>query len=50
MSCSVFFLLTFSTCTLDEVDVWLLDVVTSARFQALIPHLKPLSLDPVMTT
>jgi hypothetical protein len=28
LSCSVFLLLTFSTCTLDEIDVWLLDVVT----------------------
>jgi hypothetical protein len=27
-SCEVFFLLTFNTCTLDEIDVWLLDVVT----------------------
>jgi len=28
LSYNVFLLLTFSTCTLDEVDVWLLDVVT----------------------
>ncbi len=28
LSYNVFLLLTFSTCTLDEIDVWLLDVVT----------------------
>ncbi len=50
LSCSVFHLLIFNNCTLDEADLWLLNVVLEPGFQTLIPHLKPVSLDPIMTT